>query len=245
MQEGAETFFLPGSRPDGVLLVHGFTGSPSEMRLIGEYLNRAGYPVLAPRLAGHGTTVEEMARTDWRHWYASVVDGYRVLSGHCRQIHLVGLSMGGLLALKLGRELPVSRVACLSAPVYINDSRLRFLPFYRLFRSYAPKRRRVLPGVDPRYLVHYDRTPLRCVASLLDLIRDVTRLLPKFSAPLLVVQSQGEHTVKPESAQYIYDQAGSQEKELCWLQKSGHLITLDTERETVFTRVLEFLRRSP
>ena len=243
MMEGGEAFFLPGSRSEGVLLIHGLTGSPSEMRLLGEYLNREGYAVLAPRLTGHATQVAELSRTNWPLWYGSAVDGYHLLAGYCSRIHLAGLSMGGLLSLKLSREFPAAKVVSLSAPIVINDPRLPFLPFYRLFRRYAIKRPKPMPGVDSRYMVNYDRTPLSCVASLQDLIREVSALLPDIVTPLLVAQSRAEHTVKPQSAQYIYERAGSREKELLWLEKSGHRITLDVEKELLFSRILDFLRR--
>ncbi len=93
LMAGAEPFLLPGGE-QGVLLVHGFTGSPSEMRLLGEYLNGQGYTVLAPRLAGHGTRVEEMITTGWPMWYENVEDAYHLLSGLCPDITAVGLSMG-------------------------------------------------------------------------------------------------------------------------------------------------------
>ncbi|XEQ94171.1 Carboxylesterase [Sporomusa carbonis] len=237
---GAEPFFLPGGEK-GVLLVHGFTGSPSEMRLLGEYLNNLGYTVLAPRLPGHGITPEEMAKTVWPHWYGSVEDGYHFLTGVCSNIAAVGLSMGGLLTLKLGSEYPLSKLAVLSTPIYIANKRLKLLPVYRMFTNYVSKQRRRLPETGQLYSVSYDVTPLNSLASLLELIKHVDKLLPAITIPALVIQSKKEHTVKPESAQYIYDKLGSQEKQLVWLNKSGHIITLDMERDYVFQEISRFL----
>lgn len=237
--QGAEPFFFPGGE-QGVLLVHGFTGSPSEMRLLGEFLHKRGYTILGPRLAGHGTSVEEMAGTAWPHWYSAVEDGYHMLRAMCREVSVVGLSMGGLLSLKLAAEYPVTRVVSLSTPIFIADKRLPLLPVYRLLRRYVPKRRRKL-AVDDIYNVGYDYTPLSSLKSLLALIRHVDKLLPQVVAPALIMQSRVEHTVRPESAKHIYDRLGSKDKQLIWLGRSGHIITLDVERDKVFTAVAELL----
>ncbi|WP_094603752.1 Carboxylesterase [Sporomusa silvacetica DSM 10669] len=237
---GAEPFFLPGGET-GVLVVHGFTGAPSEMRLAGEYLNSLGYTVLAPRLSGHGTTPEDMAKTTWPHWYSSVEDGYHVLNGICSNIAAVGLSMGGLLTLKLASEYPVSKLAVLSAPIYIANKRLRLLPLYRMFTNFVSKKRKRLPDRGEEYSISYDMTPLSSLTSLIHLINHVDTLLPSVTVPALVIQSKKEHTVEPESAQYIYNKLGSTDKRLVWLNKSGHIITLDTEREYVFQEIGRFL----
>lgn len=237
---GAEPFFLPGGKT-GVLVVHGFTGAPSEMRLAGEYLNRQGYTVLAPRLAGHGTTPEEMAKTGWPHWYGSVEDGYHLLSGICSQVAAVGLSMGGLLSLKLASEYPLSKLAVLSAPIYIANKQLPLLPVYRMFASFVAKKRRRMPEPGESYSICYDKIPLGSLNSLLHLIKQIKPLLPLVTAPALVMQSRKEHTVIPESAQYIYNKLGSQAKKLIWLNKSGHIITLDNEHEYVFEEISRFL----
>ena len=242
IMKGAEPFLLPGGER-GVLLVHGFTGSPSEMRLLGNYLNDIGYTVFAPRLAGHGSSPEDMAKTSWPQWYSSVEDAYILLSGLCSEIDVVGLSMGGLLSLKLSSEYPVNRVVSLSAPIYIADNRLPMLPLYRLVRSYAPKRRRRFYDIDEIYSVCYDRTPLNCLQSLIELIKDVDQLLPTLLNPTLIVQSRNDHTVRPKSAKHIYDRIGSRYKQLIWLEDSGHIVTLDLEREQVFEVIADFLRR--
>lgn len=242
VMRGAEPFLLPGD-DRGVLLVHGFTGSPSEMRLLGEYLNDLGYTVMAPRLSGHGASPEDMARTAWPEWYGDVEDAFFMLKGLCREIDVIGLSMGGLLGLKLAAEHPVCRVISLSAPIFIADKRLPMLPLYRLIRKYAPKRRRKFYDIDPIYSVCYDRTPLNCLGSLLHLIKQMERILPAVHQPMLVVQSRNDRTVRPQSARYIYERLGSREKQLIWLEESGHIVTLDSERNRVFEVVADFLRR--
>lgn len=238
--EGAEHFFLPGGT-SGVLLIHGFTGSPAEVRLLGDFLHKEGYTVLAPRLSGHGTTVEDMAKTRWPNWYSSVEDAYHILRAMCSNIIVIGLSMGGLLALKLAAEYQVDKLISLSTPIFIADKRLNMLPVYRMFRNFIPKRRKVYADIDPKYSVGYAATPLSSLSSLLHLIQQVEILLPKIYAPLLIVQGWHDHTVQPQSAQYIYDSVASEEKTLMWLEKSGHIVTIDIEREHVFRKISDFL----
>ncbi len=237
---GAEPFFLPGGET-GVLIVHGFTGAPSEMRLVGKYLNNLGYTVLAPRLLGHGTTPEDMAKTSWPHWYSSVEDAYHVLSGTCSNVAAVGLSMGGLLTLKLASEYPLRKLAVLSTPIYIANKKLKLLPLYRMFTNFVRKKRKRLPAEGEEYSISYDMTPLTSLTSLIQLIDHVVTLLPSVTLPTLVMQSKNEHTVEPESAQFIYNNLGSTDKKLVWLNKSGHIITLDAEREYVFQEIGQFL----
>jgi carboxylesterase len=238
--KGAEPFLLLGG-DQGVLLIHGFTGAPAEVRLLGEYLHNKGFTVLAPRLCGHGTTVEEMSKTKWSHWYSAAEDGYHILKSLCKGITVVGLSMGGLLALKLGAEYPIDKLVSLSTPIYIVDKRVNMLPMYRMFREFVPKKRKVFMDIDPQYSVGYNATPLSSLSSLIELIQHVNKLLPSITAPLLIIQARSEHTVQPRSASYIYDKVGSEEKKLIWLEKSGHIVTLDVDRDQVFKEITEWI----
>ena len=238
--EGAEPLFLLGG-DCGVLLIHGFTGSPAEMGLLGEFLHTKGYTVLVPRLSGHGTSVEEMADTNWAHWYRTVEDAYHILKSICSRIIVIGLSMGGLLALKLGTEYPVDKIVSLSTPIFIVDKRLDLLPVYRMFRKFVPKRRKKYADVAPKYTVGYEFTPLRSLSSLLKLIQHVDTLLPSVAVPTLIIQGRHDHTVQARSGQYIYDHIGTKEKKLIWLDKSGHIVTIDIERERVFGYIADFI----
>lgn len=240
---GAEPFLLPGGSK-GVLLIHGFTGSPSEMILLGNYLYRQGYTVLGIRLAGHGTTVEEMANTNWHEWYHTACDGYHLLRGICSEISVIGLSMGGLLAMRIGRDFPVKKIVSMSAPIFIaNERNLRFLPpLERSVGRYQRKNRRDLPELAKRYNVSYTQMPLVCVHQLLDIIEDTKKILPEITRPILIAQSENDHTVKVESGQYIYDNVQSEEKHLFKMNLSGHLVTLDIEHDKLFVEIENFLK---
>ncbi len=118
--EGAESFFLRGNSV-GVLLIHGFTGSPAELLLLGKFLNRAGFTVLGVRLAGHGTNELNLMKTTNEDWFNSVLDGYKMLGGFCEKVFVAGHSMGGLLALKLAAFFNVEKIVTLSAPIFIEN----------------------------------------------------------------------------------------------------------------------------
>lgn len=241
--DGAEPFILSGDKR-GVLLVHGFTGTPAEMFLLGKHLNEQGYTVLAPRLCGHGTTLEEMASTDWVNWYHSVCDGYHLLKCTCEEVDVVGLSMGGILSLKLAMEYEVNRVVTLSAPIQVANRGVDLLPpIEECADKYVQKKRRKFADAAQQYCIAYDRTPIVCVHHLLNVIKTVSADLVKLKKPLLIVQSTNDHTVVAESATFIYDHVGSEKKELFWLKESGHLVTLDVEREKVFEKIVNFLKQ--
>ena len=140
--QGAEPFLLPGGR-HGVLLIHGFTGLPAELRLMGEYLNARGFTVLAIRLAGHGTTVEDLSRMEHEDWMDSVRDGYAILSGVCERISVVGHSMGAVFAILLSLEEDLAHVVSLGAPIMIAPEQgIEHLPTREAcIDRYVPKAR--------------------------------------------------------------------------------------------------------
>jgi len=242
--KGAEPFFLPAGEK-GVLLVHGFTGTPAEMLLLGEFLHKKNYTVLAPRLCGHGTSPEEMAKTSWKNWYHSVCDGFYLLQGICREVFVIGLSMGALLAIHLGIEYNVRKVVALSAPIYISSEKMlhSLPPLEKSSGRYVAKRRRTLPDLPERCNVFYNKMPLLSVHQLLEFIEIMKKELPIVEKPLLIVQSKNDHTVLAESGEYIYNKIKSSRKEIFWLEKSGHIVTLDLERDRVFTKIADFLAK--
>ncbi|WP_367180997.1 alpha/beta hydrolase [uncultured Mitsuokella sp.] len=241
---GAEPFFLPGGRT-GVLLIHGFTGLPAELLLMGKYLQAQGCTVLGVRLAGHGTTAEDMSHMTGEDWLDSVRDGYALLRGCCDHVVAGGHSMGGLLALLLAAEQEVMGVISMSAPIYIAEERgIAKLPPRRLCAGvFVPKARRRLRNVPPAVNQTYRSMPLTGVHELLGLMERTKQALPSIRVPALILHSLNDRTADAESAIYIREHLGSSEKEIVWLKTSGHLIPVGEERDQVFAAAAAFLSR--
>lgn len=226
----------------GLLLVHGFTGSAAEMLPMGDYFHERGLTVHAPLLAGHGTTPEDMRKTRWPDWRASVDEGVKLIRQlGCTQIFAAGLSMGGTLVLDLAQRFNLAGVIPMCAPVKLKDKRSWMAPFIHYFWPYL-ERDETKPEHIEQAIVPYDRTPIACVASLRQLIRKVCRHLPNIQTPAFIAQACQDETVELSSARTIYDGLSSRYKVLRWYAQSSHIITLDHEKEQLFHDIEEFIR---
>jgi carboxylesterase len=247
----AEPFFFLGdaSKP-ACLLIHGFTGTPKEMRWMGEFLNRKGYTCLGIRLAGHATDPEDMIRSRWTDWVASVEDGYQLLRGVTPDIFLVGLSMGGVLSLLMSTRLRVKGVVAMSTPARLpTDYPIWFLELISHVVRYRPKSKEA-PGSGwfdkAAYKEHvaYPQNPVRSTAELKKLILAMQAALPKVTVPVLLMHSKDEKYILPEDAEEIYaDLVNSADKTKLYITGSGHVISRDASREQVFQSALAFIQR--
>ena len=244
----AEPFFFPGNEV-GCLLVHGFTGVPKEMRWMGEYLHRQGFSVLGVRLAGHATQPEDMIRMNYPDWLASLEDGFHFLGGATKSIYLMGLSMGGTLALTAAATLPVRGVVAMSSPYRLpDDGRLRYIDLFAKIQPFLPKSNKA-PGAGwfdkPAYQdhIHYPQNPVRSIGQLNRLLAEMRAALPGVKVPVLLIHSRDDEAVLPDSMPSIYNDLGCADKSMLWIEKSGHVITRDAQRETVFKAAADFVRR--
>jgi carboxylesterase len=249
--ETAEPFLLPGSRT-GILLIHGFTGTPKEMRWMGDYLNGLGYSCLGIRLAGHATKPEDMIRSRWTDWTASVEDGFHLLSDMTDRIFFAGLSMGGVLSLLISTTLDVAGVIAMSTPYSLpNDKRNyspEFIKFYSRFVPYMSKSNEV-PGSSwfdkEAYKEHvsYPQNPIRSIAELKLLIRAMQAALPLVKKPVLLIHSKDDRYVPPENMERLYDAlVNAPTKEKVYITGSGHVVTRDAARRQVFELAREFIQ---
>ena len=241
---GAETFFLQGGS-HGVLLIHGFTGSPAELLLLGQYLKARNFTVLGIRLAGHGTNEEDLSRMSKEDWIDSAIDGYSILKGCCDKISIVGHSMGAILALKLSlmKNLNVFRVVTLAAPIYIDDSLgLKFLPTREESKNQCVRKRpRRLKNVPSAVNNTYRFMPLISVHELLDLIENVKQNLSNVRVPILILHGKKDHTADISSSEYIFKNVGSEHKEIKLIDNMGHLLPLKEGRDLIFELTANFL----
>lgn len=243
-----EPFFFPGNQV-GCLLIHGFTGTPKEMRWMGEYLNRQGFSALGVRLTGHATHVDDLIHTQYTDWLGCVEDGYRLLSGTVERIYLLGLSMGGVLALTAASYLPVQGVVAMATPYKLPDDwRLNFIDLFARVRPYTPKSKDP-PGSEwfdqeaYRDHISYLQQPTRSVGELNKLCAKMRAALPQVNAPVLLIHSRDDISVLPPNMPAIHADLGSADKSMQWIEKSAHPITRDAQRETVFKMAADFIRR--
>ncbi len=245
----AEPFLLPGSKT-GCLLIHGFTGAPKEMRWMGDYLSQQGYSVLGIRLAGHATRPEDMIRSRWTDWTASVEDGYHLLRGLADHIYLIGLSMGGVLALLMSTRLNARGVVAISTPHQLADDwRLNYLEFLSILQTYMPKSKGP-PGsgwVDQEARqehISYPQNPVRSIAELRKLTAEMRASLHDVKAPVLLIHSRDDRYVLPENVEFIYRELiHVEDKTKLYLAGSGHVVTRDAARFQAFQAVAEFIHR--
>jgi carboxylesterase len=251
----AEPFFFPGAKPTGILLTHGFTGSPKEMRWMGEYLNRElGCPCLGVRLAGHATRPEDMIRSRHEDWLTSVEDGYHLMRGVADRVVLVGLSMGGALSLVSAVRLEAAGVVAMATPYGLpQDWRLDHTEWLSKFVPYLPKSKDP-PGtgwVDKaawREQVSYPENPLRSIGELKKLLGLLRQSLPSVSVPTLLIYSQDDKYLplgSLASMEYIYTHIGTTHKEKLVISGCGHVLPRDAQREQVFAAAAEFIQNLP
>lgn len=248
----AEPFFFPGSGENakiGCLVQHGFTGTPKEVRWLGEYLNGRGYTVCGMRLAGHATKPEDMICSRYSHWLASVEDGYNLLRSSCDQVFLLGLSMGGVLSLTSANRLPVRGVVAMSTPYSLPaDPRLKLLKLISKVKPFMPKGKGE-PGhgwfdkESWKQHVAYPENPVRSIAELNALLGVMRASLPEIKVPVLLISSRDDHYIVENSMDAIYDALGTPDKQKMWVEGSGHVITEEPKREQVFQAAADFVAR--
>jgi carboxylesterase len=237
LMEGSEPFFKPGG-PVGCLLIHGFTGTPYEMRGLGDFLADKGYCVYGPRLAHHGTSAADMTRSRWWDWYFAALDGWHLLRANCEQVFVIGLSMGGLTALLLAAKNPVAGVVTMSAPaVYMKNEwqfiAARYLWWLRPLWKKSPGERSLTPS--------YREIPVRAAGELLIYRKELDAALPSVTAPALLMHAVHDKDVPFENLNYIYDKIGSSCKKKIRIEQGGHVLTEDADKEKVYQEVIDFL----
>lgn len=227
----------------GVLLSHGFTGSPASMVPWGEYLSEQGYAVEVPLLPGHGTRWQDMNLTGWDDWFAAVSRSLDTLVADNDLVVVGGLSMGGGMVLRLAAERPqdVAGVMLVNPAVASNNKQLLAVPLVKHVLASMPGIGNDIakPGVEE---YGYDRTPLKALHSMTLGWKALRAELPKVTAPLLLWRSAQDHVVDPSSARIILSSVSSPVAEERVLTDSFHVATLDHDAPTIFEESVGFLQ---
>lgn len=237
------SFYLRGGST-GIQLVHGFTGTPAEMRELGEYLHGKGMTVSCKLLPGHGVHPRELNRTTWRAWFDTVLETHEELESECKTVFACGLSMGGALALHTAAHRRLSGVITLSGALKPSDWRIFLLPLLKFVLPYDKK----WSGEDIRdpgareEFSGYSVWPTRGVSELTKLTSHVLEDLPEITCPLLVMHARNDHTIPLRDAETIYGTATSRYKRKVILEESWHVITVDLEKTRVMEEIWQFIQ---
>ncbi len=239
---GAEPYAADGG-PIGVVVSHGFTGTPQSMRPWAEHLAAAGYTVRLPRLPGHGTSWQECNATRWQDWYAEALRAYDEVAARCETVFCAGLSMGATLISRLAEE----KRDAIAGLVIVNPSygTERFDAKFAKYIGWLVKSR---PGIGSDIKktgtaeLSYDRTPVKAFASLQQLWKLVVADFDQITAPVLMYRSKDDHVVEPLSARLLQQGATSTTVREVVLDNSYHVATMDHDAQTIFEGSVDFIR---
>lgn len=225
----------------GVVLSHGFTGSPHGVRDWARSLADAGYAVRMPLLPGHGTSWQELARTRWQEWHGALDAAYRELSDECEHVVAAGLSMGGALALRIAATRPVAGVVVVNPALVIDDPRAPLAGILKFVLKSTPA---IANDILKEGITEgaYPRTPVAAAHELNKMFKDSVRLLPRITAPVRVYRSAVDHVVSDSSMLALRRGLTHAALEVIRLDNSYHVATMDNDAPEIFRGSADFIR---
>lgn len=229
--------FLWEGDPTGILLIHGFTATTAEVRLMAEKLHQAGYTVAGPLLPGHGTHPDELNHVKWEMWVEKVKQAYEELVSHCERVFIAGESFGGVLAIEVAQQHPEAAGMILFAPA-IKVKGLWQAHLLSLFVKQLQKSAQDDGLPWQGYTVY----PIKGLVELHKIQKHVQRRLSGITQPLIVFTGGYDQLIAPDSAQIILEGVRSKIKCHIHMDQSGHCIILDRELDQVAEHVLRFIQ---
>jgi len=246
--KGAQTIDLQEEGSPGVLLLHGFGDTPQTLSRLAKRLHKAGYGVLVPLLPGHGRTLRDFKRSRAEEWIDAARSALIEMREKSPAVNVVGLSMGGALAVLVAAEARDISSLILIAPYVGMPRLLRFAAsthwlWGRFAGEINARSPRSIHGpIEREKNLAYGAVTGRSLFELLKVMRRARKALPRVTVPTLIVQSREDPRVAPEVAEFALDKVGTKEKQLVWTEGAGHIITVDYGRERVFSEVEKWLR---
>ncbi|PKR78038.1 carboxylesterase [Halalkalibacillus sediminis] len=231
--------FEAGKR--AVLLLHGFTGHSADVRMLGRFLEKKGYTSHAPIYKGHGVPPEELVKTNADDWWNDALEAYNHLKekGY-EEIAVAGLSLGGVLALKLANEKPVKAVIPICSPMFFDNVEDLSQGFRSFAKEYKQLEKKDADQIEAELDELMDESS-ETFKTLSKLIESVHDSVDEIYAPTLVLQAEEDQMINKESANYIYENVEADEKDLKWYEGAPHVITLSDYKEQVHEDVYQFL----
>ena len=235
--QGTEAIFTNGNSI-GILICHGFNGTPQSVSYLAEGFAKYGFTVYAPQLKGHGTTILEMEQATYQDWISNLHEAYLLLKQTCRYVFVIGQSMGGALALDLATTEALTGVLTINAALSVPE-----------YEAFGHK-------LEPRFIaegkpdikdteateITYDQVPLKAVLQLLDLMKATKQHLSKVTCPIKIFVSPEDHVVPAGCSYNIFDTVHSTEKELVSLENSYHVASLDYDKDKIIKHTVDFIK---
>lgn len=228
----------------GILIIHGFTSTPSSMYPVAEYFVKKKYNVELPLLRGHGTKWQNLNKVSYQDWINDVQRALKKLQKRTDKIFVCGLSMGGLLTLYLAETHPEIKAQILiNHALFVEDPRLIILPVLRFFLKSTKAIAADIkdPGADENA---YHRTPTNGVYQMVLLQKKVRKYLSLIKQPTLIFRSKEDHRLSSKNATYTFKNISSKKKKIIWLKNSYHAATLDYDKDIICRKSHEFIRQN-
>ncbi len=246
LMKGAEPYFIKKGKT-GVLLIHGLTSTPQELKFLSNYLVSKNFSVYAPLIKGHGTNVIDLARTKEEDWENSALRAFNKLSKSTNKVYVIGSSMGGNLAFIIATKRKVKGIVVMGTAMFFKRQLFNkiLFKFIKLFKNFVRKK---YPDEKIRKLIkkktQYMEFPLNCISGLIKLIRISEKDLPNITSPSLIMQSSTDHILPKENAQWIYKHIGSAKKRIFMVPDSYHVFCIDKNRNIAFKEIYKFIKET-
>ena len=242
-------FYFPGTNGKGVLLIHGWTSTPYEVRRLGTFLHEAGYTVYGPQLKGHGTVPRDLENVKWSAWLNDAREGYEKLKSECDEIFVGGTSIGASIAILLANEKKdIAGLILMATPYKLKFEKIAFFlaEALRGVKTYNKKYYPPTFGVSTSItrLISYQTYPIKSAIESFYLIKRVRESLKNVFQPCLLMQSANDHLVSKNSIKHIYDEISSKEKKMKYIRRAYHTFISDIKNEKVFEDILTFIKKN-
>ncbi|WP_062050294.1 carboxylesterase [Bacillus sp. JCM 19034] len=226
-----------------VLLLHGFTGTTADVRMLGRFLQKKGYTAHAPLYKGHGVAPEFLLEVEPNDWWQNAQQGYTYLQEQgYKKIAVAGLSLGGLLSLKLAQSYSVVGVIPMCAPMKQRTERSIYDGMIHYAKQYKERENKSGDQIKGE-LERFREGSLNLISTLRLEMDRVKRSLEMVTSPALVIQARHDEMIDVNSANVIFEQIGSKIKEIKWYEESTHVITLGKEKDQLHEDIYHFLER--
>lgn len=235
-------YFKESSGDNAVLLLHGFTGNTSDVRQLGRYLQKKGMTSYSINYEGHTEHPKKITESSPFVWYKQVVEAYDFLRGEgFSNIFVAGVSIGGVMALRLALERDVTGLSTICSPMYMKESST----LYAQFIGYAEKYLKMFENKTPEQ-IKKETENLKMTGTFDDIstfINMVRGNLENVNVPLFVAQATHDKVIDRDSANVIFNRTGTEEKEIKWYDKGGHVLTIDESKEELFEDIYNFIEQ--